>query len=146
MSVCPDSTTMPDDKIERVPMVIHSKNSKFSRPDATRSLGGRMALATLGFCFIFALLAISLRSWTAWEMELAAMNSDLDLIQKVYQPTLSKAIWEFDGDSLNTHLDSAIKVAAIGQIVVKLPRKVYMRAQPGWSLSRFAPERHLPLT
>ncbi|HCE10796.1 MAG TPA: GGDEF domain-containing protein, partial [Oxalobacteraceae bacterium] len=58
------------------------------------SLGGRLVLATLGFCFIFTLITIGVRTWSAWQAGLVAMTTGLRLIEYVYQRTLSKAICE----------------------------------------------------
>src|SRR5450631_2185966 len=115
------------------------------------SLGGRLVLATLGFCFIFTLLTVAVRTWSAWQAGLVAMTSELRLIEQVYQRTLSKAIWEMDRESLQTHVASAANVAAVGRIVLKITLahrapETLDRSKAGWSESTVAPSRHLALT
>ena len=115
------------------------------------SLGGRLVLATLGFCFIFTLITIGVRTWSAWQAGLVAMTTELRLIEQVYQRTLSKAIWEMDRESLQTHLASAANVASVGRIVLTIkpenrPPEILERTRAGWTASTVAPSRHLALT
>jgi two-component system, NtrC family, sensor kinase len=116
-----------------------------------QSLGSRMVLATLVFCFVFTLGAVAFKTWSAWQINIAAMRSELSLIAQVYQHTLSKAIWEMDRDALSTHLTSASKVLAVGQIVItimpeQLATESFAFKQPGWTKSTIAPSQQLILS
>jgi diguanylate cyclase (GGDEF)-like protein len=102
-----------------------------------RSLGRRMVLATLLFGLLFMLAAVAVRTWSAWESNVVAMNGELQLIDQVFQRTLSKAIWEMDRDALATQLDSAAQVAAVGSVTLRIIQQgrapevlVAKRAQP----------------
>lgn len=115
------------------------------------SLGGRMVLATLGFCLVFILVTIVVLTWSAWRSELAAMTSELTQIEQVYQGTLSKSIWEMDRESLQTHLNSAAQVPAVGQVILKMTLanrapEILLRTRAGWSASSWVPTRRLALT
>ncbi|PHV01731.1 hypothetical protein CSQ88_10345 [Iodobacter sp. BJB302] len=115
------------------------------------SLGSRMVLATLVFCFVFTLAAVAVKTWSAWQINLAAMNSELNLIAQVYQHTLSKAIWEMDRDALHTHLTSASKIASVGQIEItimpeQLAAETFSFNQPGWKKSGIAPSQEITLS
>lgn len=115
------------------------------------SLGGRLVLATLGFCLLFTLLMTAVLTLSAWKLGLAAMTSELSQIEQVYQATLSKSIWEMDRESLQAHLNSAAQVPAVGQITLKIslanrPPEILLRARAGWSASSWAPKRRLALS
>lgn len=115
------------------------------------SLGGRLVLATLGFCLLFTLLMTAVLTLSAWKLGLAAMTSELSQIEQVYQATLSKSIWEMDRESLQTHLNSAAKVPAVGQVILKITLanrapEILLRTRAGWSASSWAPTRRLALT
>ncbi len=115
------------------------------------SLGGRLVLATVGFCFLFALLTVAVRTWSAWQVHVAAMTGELALLDQVYQRTLSKAIWEMDRDLLKTYVASAANVAAVGRVELKITPasgapEVLAQTREGWSPSAVAPARHLVLT
>lgn len=114
------------------------------------SLGTRLVLATLGFCFVFTLFAVGARTLSAWNEAWAAMNADLTLLERVYQQTLSKAIWDMDRDALHTQVESTAQVASVGRIVVKLKSgnrtpELIERQADGWQPSTLAPTRHLDL-
>ncbi|MEO8119790.1 MAG: GGDEF domain-containing protein [Rhodoferax sp.] len=114
------------------------------------SLGGRLVLATLSFCLVFTLLAIAVLTLSAWKSGVAAMTSELTQIEQVYQATLSKSIWEMDRESLQTHLDSAASVPAVGQVTLKITSanrapEILVRTSAGWSASSWAPTRRLAL-
>ncbi|WP_224787657.1 diguanylate cyclase [Pseudomonas fluorescens] len=79
-------------------------------------------MATLLFCLLFTLAMVSLRTWIAWESNLADMNSELVLIDQVFQNTLSHAIWEMDRESLNKQLASVASAAPVGRVVLNIPR------------------------
>jgi diguanylate cyclase (GGDEF)-like protein len=115
-----------------------------------RSLGTRLVLATLGFCFVFTLCAVGVRTLFAWNEAWASMNADLTLLEQVYQQTLSKAIWEMDRDALRTHVESTAQVAVVGRIVLKLHSanrapEIIARQADGWQASTVAPTRRLDL-
>lgn len=94
-----------------------------SPPPATvGSLGRRLVLATLGFCLLFTLATVGVRTWSAWQTSLAAMNAELILIDQVFQSNLAKAIWEMDSDALETQLDSVAKVALVGRVELQIIR------------------------
>lgn len=114
------------------------------------SLGARLVVATLGFCFVFTLFAVGARTWLAWNNAWALMNADLILLEQVYQQTLSKTIWEIDRDALQAQLDSAAQVPAVGRVVLMLysPNRapeLIQRSAPGREPSALAPTRHLKL-
>lgn len=90
--------------------------------DRFSSLGRRLVLATLLFCLIFTLAMVSLRTWTAWKSNLKEMNSELILIDQVFQNTLSHAIWEMDRESLNKQLASVASAAPVGRVVLSILR------------------------
>lgn len=89
---------------------------------AFSSLGRRLVLATLLFCLLFTLAMVTLRTWLAWENNLTEMNSELVLIDQVFQNTLSHAIWELDRESLGKQLSSVAKAAPVGRVVLKILR------------------------
>lgn len=93
-----------------------------SVPRPVGSLGRRLVLATLGFCLLFTLATVGLRTWTAWQNNLAEMNAELALIDQVFRSTLSKAIWEMDSDSLHSQLDSVVQAAPIGRVELRIIR------------------------
>lgn len=118
---------------------------------ATGSLGSRLVLATVGFCMLFALVTVAVRTWSAWHGNVSAMRGDLDLLDQVYQRPLSKAIWEMDRDLLKTHVASAANVAAIGRVELKITLangtpEVLQQTRDGWTASSTAPLRRLALT
>ncbi|MHA6495305.1 GGDEF domain-containing protein [Pseudomonas borbori] len=86
------------------------------------SLGRRLVIATLLFCLIFTLFTVAVRTWSAWNANLATMTGELTLIDQVFQRTLSKAIWEMDRESLQTQLDSVSQVAPVGQVELRILR------------------------
>lgn len=117
---------------------------------ATRSLGTRLVVVTLGFCFVFTLFAIGARTLSAWNTAWTAMNADLALLEQVYRQTLSKAIWEMDRDALNAHVDSTAQVASVGHASLKIHSasrtpEVIARSAEGWQASNLAPTRRLDL-
>lgn len=118
---------------------------------ATGSLGSRLVLATVGFCMLFALVTVAVRTWSAWHGNVSAMRGELDLLDQVYQRPLSKAIWEMDRDLLKTHVASAANVAAIGRVELKITLasgtpEVLQQTRDGWTASSAAPLRRLALT
>lgn len=88
----------------------------------TGSLGRRLVLATLGFCLLFTLATVGLRTWSAWQDSLAAMNAELVLIDQIFQNNLAKAIWEMDSDALQAQLDSVASAAPVGRVELQIIR------------------------
>lgn len=86
------------------------------------SLGRRLVLATLVFCLLFTLVTVGIRTWSAWQQNLAAMNAELVLIDQVFRSNLAKAIWEMDSDTLQTQLESVAEAAPIGRVELKIIR------------------------
>jgi len=84
------------------------------------SLGRQLVLATLAFGIVFTLAAVAVRTWSAWQSNLAAMTAELTLIDQVFQRTLSKAIWEMDRDALQTHVAGVAQVNPVGRIELRL--------------------------
>lgn len=114
------------------------------------SLGGRIVLATLVFCLLFTLIVAAVRTWSAWQSNVARMSGEMALIAQVYQQTLSKSIWEMDRDTLQTHLNSMANAASVGQVVVTLHSanrapEVLRRVRDGWEPSKLAPMLNRPL-
>ena len=119
-------------------------------PARTHSLGTRLVLATLGFCFVFTVLSVAVRTYSAWNEAWSAMDADLTLLEQVYRQTVSKAIWEMDRDALHAHVDSTAQVAAVGHIMLKIHSgernvEVIERSAEGWQASTLAPTHHLDL-
>ncbi len=115
-------------------------------PPAPRagSLGRRLVIATLAFGIVFTMAAAALRTWQAWQANLASMTAELTLIDQVFQRTLSKAIWEMDRDALRTQLDSAAQVASVGRIELRVQQsgrapEVLESRRPGQSVSSMTP-------
>lgn len=111
---------------------------------AARSLGRRVALVTICFCLLFTLVAVAVRTWSAWQGHMADLNHELEQVDQVFNRTLAKAIWEMDRDTLNTHMASAAQVSAVGRVQLKIQHanrqpEVIERLRPGWS-----PADHMP--
>ncbi|BDT69184.1 hypothetical protein os1_33740 [Comamonadaceae bacterium OS-1] len=114
------------------------------------TLGGRIVMATLVFCLLFTLVVVALRTWSAWQNNVARMSGEIALIAQVYQQTVSKSIWDMDRDSLQTHLNSMAHAAPVGQVVVTLQSanhtpEVFRRVRDGWQPSTQAPVLDRPL-
>lgn len=88
----------------------------------TSSLGRRLVLATLGFCLLFTLATVGVRTWSAWHGSLAAMNAELVLIDQIFQSNLARAIWEMDSDALQTQIDSVARAAPVGRVELQIIR------------------------
>lgn len=89
---------------------------------ALNSLGRRLVLATLLFCLVFTVAMVTWRTWLAWEHNQAEMNSELALIDQVFQNTLAHAIWEMDRESLDKQLTSVANAAPVGRVVLNILR------------------------
>jgi len=121
-----------------------------SRRSGSRSLGTRLVLATLGFCSVFTVLTVGVRTYSAWNEAWAAMNADLTLLEQVYKQTLSKAVWDMDRESLQTQVQSTAQVAVVGHIVLKIHSsnrtpEIIEHTAAGWQASTLTPTRHLDL-
>lgn len=127
-----------------------AERGEAARHRIVRSLGGRLVLATLAFCFTFTVLAVGVRTWLAWNTTVEAMRGELQLIEQVFSHTLSKALWEVDREGINIHLASAANVPSVGQVRIRLGalegdddselnQALYIK--PGWLESKLAPER-----
>jgi diguanylate cyclase (GGDEF)-like protein len=131
-----------------------SRKSGFEAPLAPvppRSLGRRLVLATLAFGIVFTLAAVAVRTWSAWQHNLSAMTGELALIDKVFQRTLAKAIWEMDRDELQTHLDSVSQVSPVGRVELSIrragrPPEILVRQQDGAPRASLAPALQRQLT
>jgi diguanylate cyclase (GGDEF)-like protein len=86
------------------------------------SLGRRLVLGTLMFCLLFTLGTVAVRTWFAWDSNLNTMNSELLLIDQVFQGSLSRAVWEMDRDALQTQLDSVSKAPPVGRVQLTILR------------------------
>ena len=111
------------------------------------SLGRQLVLATLAFGLVFTLAAVAVRTWSAWQGNLAAMNAELQLIDQVFQRTLSKAIWEMDRDALQAHLASVARVNPVGRVELRLLQngragEVMVQQHEAAQLSARAPSLH----
>lgn len=120
-------------------------------PAPPRSLGRRLVLATLAFGIVFTLAAVAVRTWSAWQHNLRAMTGELALIDKVFQRTLAKAIWEMDRDELQTHLDSVSQVSPVGRVELSIRRagrapEILVRQQDGAPRASLAPSLQRQLT
>ncbi len=133
-----------------------SDNTRHPAPPATAhrqssSLGRRLVLATLGFCLLFTVATVGLRTWLAWEDGLTAMNAELALIDQVFHSNLAKAIWEMDSDALETQLDSVAKAEPVGRVDLQIIRagrapEVVQRQRPQQQLQYRAPVLQRRLT
>lgn len=115
------------------------------------SLGRRLVLATLAFCIVFTLITVAVRTWSAWQSNLEAMTAELNLIDQVFQRTLSKAIWELDRETLQTQLDSVSRVAPVGRVELHILRpgraaEVLAHRRTEHTTSPLAPSLHRVLT
>ena len=119
-------------------------------PLRTGSLARRLVLATLAFCVLFTLATVSVRTWFAWNANLANMNAELGLIDQVFQGTLSKAVWEMDNDALQAQIDSVALAAPVGRVELRILRpgrapELLVRQHPGHAGSVLAPSLHRQL-
>jgi diguanylate cyclase (GGDEF)-like protein len=101
-------------------------------------------LATLAFCLVFTLITVAVRTWSAWHSNLAAMTSELTLIDQVFQRTLAKALWEVDRESLQTQLDSVAQTAPVGRVELRIlragrPAEILEKQRGSRSTSALAP-------
>jgi diguanylate cyclase (GGDEF)-like protein len=87
-----------------------------------RPLAHRLVVATLVFCLAFTFATVGVRTWFAWNNGVQAEIRELELIDQVFQGSLSKAIWEMDRDSLEDQLQSVVEAAPVGRVTLRIPR------------------------
>ncbi|MFK3973564.1 GGDEF domain-containing protein [Pseudomonas sp. NPDC087358] len=87
-----------------------------------QSLGRRLVLATLIFCAIFTIAAVGVRTWFAWSSNLNSMSAELELIDEVFEGTLSKAVWEMDRDAITSQLNSVGLASPLGHVQLRIVR------------------------
>lgn len=122
-----------------------------SATEPQRTLGARLVLVTLGFCAVFIALTVAVLTWSAWNAGVERMNAELAQIEQIYGGTLSKAIWEVDREALQTHVESAAGIPAVGQVVVNVTLgnrapEVFSQRDPRWQPSTMAPVRWVALS
>jgi diguanylate cyclase (GGDEF)-like protein len=116
----------------------------------TGSLARRLVLATLAFCVLFTAATVLVRTWFAWNTNVANMNAELTLIDQVFQGTLAKAVWEMDDPALQTQVDSVAMAEPVGRVELTILRpgrapEVLERRHPDFTGSRLAPSLHREL-
>lgn len=109
------------------------------------SIGASMVLATLGFCLVFTMLAVAVHTWAAWQSGRAAMVAEIELMARVYQGTLSKAVWDMDREAMQAHLSSAADVKSIGHMEILLPSGHGNTERLAFSRVGWTETRHLPV-
>lgn len=87
-----------------------------------QSLGRRLVLATLIFCATFTIAAVGVRTWFAWNSNLNSMRAELELIDEVFEGTLSKAVWEMDRDAITSQLNSVGLASPLGHVQLRIVR------------------------
>lgn len=118
--------------------------------EPSRTISARLMQATLGFCLVFTLLTVGVRTESAWREQQATMRSELALLEQVYQRPLAKAIWEMDRDLLKTHVFDAAHVTAVGRVELRIRSthsgaETLVQTRAGWSPSPLAPSSTLVL-
>jgi diguanylate cyclase (GGDEF)-like protein len=114
------------------------------------SLSTRLMLVTLGFCLVFALCTMALRTWSAWNSGVSEMSADLLLVEQAFQPLLGRAAQEQDRALLRAHVEALASAAPIGKATLTLaldgqPAESIEAVHDGWSPSAWAPVRHVVL-
>ena len=135
-------------------MAVDTYNTHAELPEhwqqGRHSLGWRLVVVTLGFCFFFTLITVGVRTWAVWHENVHQMDIELGLIEQVYQRTLTKAIWDMDQESVEAHLDSAVHIASVARVQLTVFSAqqtpiVQVRSRTGWIESNLAPMRQVPL-
>lgn len=85
-----------------------------------RTLGQRMVVITLIFCGLFTVGAVAVRTWFAWSSNFRSMQMELQLIDQVFQGSLSKAVWEMDDKSITAQLDSVALAPSLGLVQLRI--------------------------
>ena len=129
----------------------NSELSETDTPPRSTSLSRRLVVATLAFCLLFTLATVAVRTWFAWSANLATMNAELNLIDQVFQGTLSKAVWEMDNEALQAQIDSVALAAPVGRVQLRIlrpgrPAEIIERQHPEHQGSFRAPMLHRELT
>ncbi|POZ61472.1 GAF domain-containing sensor histidine kinase [Chromobacterium alticapitis] len=117
----------------------------------TRSLAGRLVLATLLFCLAFTFATVVVKTWLTWNEQVQAMQNQLNLIGDIYQQTLNKAIWDLDRSAIDEHLRSSFHVPSVGKVTIKLinlnaesqrpyEAESFMLSKPGWQNTAWTPK------
>jgi diguanylate cyclase (GGDEF)-like protein len=119
-------------------------------PQGRHSLGWRLVIVTLGFCFFFTLVTVGVRTWAVWHEHVQQMDIELGLIEQVYRRTLTKAVWDMDQDAVEAHLDSAVHIESVARVQLTVLSAqhipvVQVRSRTGWVDSNLAPVRRVPL-
>lgn len=135
-------------------MLAESESNLTQTTDArprSGSLARRLVLATLAFCILFTLATVTVRTWFAWNTNLANMTAELSLIDQVFQGTLSKAVWEMDSEALQAQIDSVATAAPVGRVELRILRpgrapEVVERQHAGHAGSVLAPALRRQLT
>lgn len=114
------------------------------------SIATRLVLATLGFCLLFTLGTVVLRTWWAWQSHRATMAAELAQIDEVFHRSFAKAIWELDREAVSTQVDSVAGVPSVGRVTVVVRQsngapEIMERRQPGWQASARVPSLHREL-
>lgn len=91
-------------------------------PKVRRTLGQRMVVITLIFCGVFTIGAVAVRTWFAWNSNFRNMQTELQLIDQVFQGSLAKAVWEMDEASIAAQLDSVSLASSLGRIRLRVLR------------------------
>lgn len=97
-------------------------NGTSSTTAVKRSLSLRLVLATLIFCAFFTVAAVCVRTWFAWNSNLSSMRAELELIDEVFEGTLSKAVWEMDRDAIASQLMSVGQASPLGRVQLRIVR------------------------
>lgn len=87
-----------------------------------QSLSRRLVLATLIFCAIFTIAAVGVRTWFAWNSNLNSMRAELELIDEIFEGTLSKAVWEMDRDAIISQMNSVGLASPLGHVQLRIVR------------------------
>lgn len=143
-------------KLDRFPEVRWGSRSGPRSPDDRlrwpQRLAVRLVVWTLLFGLVFSLAVAGVRTWLAWHTQVKALDTELALIEVAYQPTLTKAIWEIDRESLQAHLQGALRVEGVGAVLLQLEDPGTKGAdntmrleRPGWTPSSRAPSRIVEL-
>lgn len=107
-------------------------------PEGRSRIAVRMLLATIMAGLVFSVLSTLVRGGFAYIDERDEILAELAEIQAIVQPALTKAVWEMDRGSVAVHLDSAVRLPALGQIVVTIrladtAPEVHTRQAAGWT-------------
>jgi diguanylate cyclase (GGDEF)-like protein len=91
-------------------------------PKIRRTLGQRIALTTLIFCGFFTVGAVAARTWFAWSSNFRSMQMELQLVDQVFQRSLSKALWEMDDESIAAQVESVGLASSLGRVELRFQK------------------------